>query len=238
MVVVKTLDELKEYISKGFKPYYHEGVGRWYLRKGQERHLIAKELEPYVKELAEKISVEDEMRKVEKDLRLAEALKLRAEGKTVSEVLRETGISKSTFYRSDVEDVYEKLRRAEENLSRLLQQLQQRAQHTYSTPQTKPSTPQSTQVPVIGESVYVGLKPRARESRDFEEEYVVRIPIERDFSREILCGGAKLFESTLPLPRFSLILCGVESLKCPKCQAELRVEKRTPYMAVRVQCKN
>jgi len=103
------------------------------------------------------------MRRVEKDLRLAEALKLRAEGKTVSEVLRETGISKSTFYRSDVEDVYEKLRRAEENLSRLLQQLQQRVQHTYSTPQTKPSTSQSMQVPVIGESVYVGLKPKARE---------------------------------------------------------------------------
>jgi len=202
------------------------------LRKGQERHLIAKELEPYIKELSEN-NLEVELRRVEKDLHLAEALRLRAEGKMISEVLRETGISKSKFYRSDDEDVYEKLsvpRRTspdnnkELNIPTLHLRLSQ-ALHNLRRYLL------SVRVSMLDYNL-------RRNSRDFEEEYIVRKPIGRDFSREILCEEAKLYESTLLLSHLSLILCGEESFKCPKCQADLKVEKQTPYRAVTVQCKN
>lgn len=55
MVVVKSREELEKYIMMGYRPYYHKAVKRWYLRKGRERHIIARELELLAKKYAEEL---------------------------------------------------------------------------------------------------------------------------------------------------------------------------------------
>ncbi len=95
MVTVKTKEELDALVRQGFKPYYHKGVRRWYLRKGQTRHIIDRSLESEAKALAEKFEVAK--RKIP-EYRVAQAIKMRLEGIPVSAIVEETGIPRSTLY--------------------------------------------------------------------------------------------------------------------------------------------
>jgi len=98
-MVVRRVDELLDLVLKGYKPYYHRGVSRWYLRKGSKRLLIDKELEGVAEEIYLKFK---ELRSEERMLRdelIKEAIKLRANGLTITEVIKLTGIPRSTLYR-------------------------------------------------------------------------------------------------------------------------------------------
>jgi hypothetical protein len=50
-MVVRKLDELLELVLKGWKPYYHRGVDRWYLRRGNRRLLIDRSLDRAAEEI-------------------------------------------------------------------------------------------------------------------------------------------------------------------------------------------
>jgi len=52
-VIVRRLDELIDLVLKGYKPYYHRGVGRWYLRRGNRRILIDRNLDGVAEEIHE-----------------------------------------------------------------------------------------------------------------------------------------------------------------------------------------
>lgn len=98
-MVVRSLEELLKFIRDGYKPYYHRGVSRWYLRKGRKRILIDRNLD----------RVAEEIRKVLEDFKkcgeatrkelIRKAIKLRASGATIEEVVDATGIPRSTLYR-------------------------------------------------------------------------------------------------------------------------------------------
>jgi len=98
-MVVRSLGELLKFVRDGYKPYYHRGVCRWYLRKGGRRILIDKGLEVITEEIYLKFK---ELRSEERMLRdelIEEAIKLRASGLTIAEVIKLTGIPRSTLYR-------------------------------------------------------------------------------------------------------------------------------------------
>jgi AAA+ ATPase superfamily predicted ATPase len=99
-MVVRSLKELLRLVRDGYKPYYHRGVRRWYLRKeGNKRLLIGKELEGAAEEIHLKLK---ELRSEERALRdelIKEAIRLRAYGLTIAEVVKLTGIPRSTLYR-------------------------------------------------------------------------------------------------------------------------------------------
>ena len=99
MVVVKSEDELRKFIEMGYKPYYHKTVKRWYLRKGSERHIIAKELEPLAKQYAKELELGKALEKERRREKLEEAIRLRSKGAPIQEAIKKTGIPKSTFYR-------------------------------------------------------------------------------------------------------------------------------------------
>jgi hypothetical protein len=94
LVTVKTREELEVLVSQGFKPYYHKGVRRWYLRKGRTRHIIDRGLESEAKAIAEKL--ETTKHKIP-DHKVAQAIKMRLEGMPVSAIVEETGIPRSTL---------------------------------------------------------------------------------------------------------------------------------------------
>jgi len=37
-MVVRSSGELLKFVRDGYKPYYHRGVCRWYLRRGSKRY--------------------------------------------------------------------------------------------------------------------------------------------------------------------------------------------------------
>ena len=92
MVVVKSREELTALVKDSYVPYYHRDVKRWYLRKGGKRILIDGSLEEYAKQIAKEL--EKIRRREEKVKTMIEAIKLRAQGLTVREVLKKTRISK------------------------------------------------------------------------------------------------------------------------------------------------
>lgn len=96
VVVVRTEEELMALIEQGFKPYYHKGVGRWYLRRGRERHIIDRSLEAKAQAIAERLK--PLLRRVPEH-KVAEAIRMRREGAPVSAVIEKTGIPRSTLYK-------------------------------------------------------------------------------------------------------------------------------------------
>jgi len=71
----------------------------WYLRKGRERLLIDKGLEGVAEEIYLKFKeLRDEERMLRDEL-IKEAIKLRANGLTITEIIKLTEIPKSTLYR-------------------------------------------------------------------------------------------------------------------------------------------
>jgi hypothetical protein len=95
VVTVKSREEMMMFIREGFKPYYHKTVKRWYLRRGQQRHIIARELETDAESIA--MELKPTLRRVP-DYKVAEAVKMRVEDISVPAIVEETGIPRSTLY--------------------------------------------------------------------------------------------------------------------------------------------
>jgi hypothetical protein len=95
VVAIKSREEMMRFIREGFKPYYHKTAKRWYLRRGQERHIIARELEADAESIA--MELKPMLHRVP-DYKVAEAVKMRVEGVSVPSIVEETGIARSTLY--------------------------------------------------------------------------------------------------------------------------------------------
>jgi hypothetical protein len=95
VVAIKSREEMMRFIREGFKPYYHKAVRRWYLRRGQQRHIIARELEADAESIA--MELKPTLHRVP-DYKVAEAMKMRVEGSPVPAIVEETGIPRSTLY--------------------------------------------------------------------------------------------------------------------------------------------
>jgi DNA invertase Pin-like site-specific DNA recombinase len=98
-VVVRSFEEFLRLLKEGYKPYYHRGVCRWYLRKGGRRILIDKGLEVIAEEIYLKFKVLRSEERMLRDELIKRAIKLRANGLTIAEVVKLTGILRSTLYR-------------------------------------------------------------------------------------------------------------------------------------------
>lgn len=59
--IIRRLDELVELVLKGYKSYYHRGVCRWYLRRGDKRILIDRSLDKVAEEIHRVFRVFKEM---------------------------------------------------------------------------------------------------------------------------------------------------------------------------------
>jgi hypothetical protein len=55
LTVIGTEEQLWAYVRKGYKHYLMKSVNRWYLRRGSERHIIDRRLEPLSKSIREKM---------------------------------------------------------------------------------------------------------------------------------------------------------------------------------------
>jgi hypothetical protein len=91
-MVVRKLDELIDLVLKGWKPYYHRGVCRRYLRRGNRRILIDRNLDRDAEEI-HKIS--EDLKKC-RDVARRELLK---KALTVNGVIKIAGVQRSTLYR-------------------------------------------------------------------------------------------------------------------------------------------
>jgi hypothetical protein len=93
-MVVKSREELYALLGRGFKPYWHKAVRRWYLRRGQVRHIIDRGLEAEVEAIAQRLGPP---RRVSMG-RVAEAIRMRAEGLPIPAVIGWAGVKRSTLY--------------------------------------------------------------------------------------------------------------------------------------------
>jgi DNA-binding NtrC family response regulator len=98
-MVVRKLDELIELVLKGYKPYYHRGVDRWYLRRGNRRMLIDRNLDGVAEEIHKVLEDLKKRREAVRRELLRKAVALRASGLTVNEVVEITRVPRSTLYR-------------------------------------------------------------------------------------------------------------------------------------------
>jgi DNA-binding NtrC family response regulator len=98
-MAIRKLDELIELVLKGFKPYYHRGVCRWYLRRGNRRILIDRNLDGVAEEIHKVLEDLKKCREVARRELIRKAIVLRAFGLTVNEVIEITGVPRSTLYR-------------------------------------------------------------------------------------------------------------------------------------------
>jgi hypothetical protein len=98
-MVVRKLDELLDLVLKGWKPYYHKSVGRWYLRRGNRRMLIDKSLDRVAEEIHKVLEYLKKYREIARRELIRKAIVLRASGLTVNEVIEATSIPRSTLYR-------------------------------------------------------------------------------------------------------------------------------------------
>jgi hypothetical protein len=91
--VIRTEEELWEYVKNGYKPYLMKSVNRWYLRRGRERHIIVRSLEPLAQSIREKM-LEMELPPVPvsiiQDMRRAEL--------PIQKISDVTGLQRSTIY--------------------------------------------------------------------------------------------------------------------------------------------
>ena len=90
MVAVGDAETLMKMVELGYKPYYHSGVRRWYLRRGSERHIIARELEPLARRIAEGLKRKKSLEEIRRREMLEEAVRLRAKGLALHEVVDRT----------------------------------------------------------------------------------------------------------------------------------------------------
>ncbi|AFL66578.1 hypothetical protein [Desulfurococcus amylolyticus] len=93
-MVVDSVEKLRELLSRGWKPYYHKAVKRWYLRppSGPERVVVDRVLEPLVEKIYEEIK---SSRKV---IRAGDIQAARASGATIQQIVEEFKVPRSTVY--------------------------------------------------------------------------------------------------------------------------------------------
>ncbi|MDH7508586.1 MAG: hypothetical protein QHH00_04215 [Methanomassiliicoccales archaeon] len=83
-MVVRSEEELKELLDQEWKLYFHSRVKRWYLYKGaKERRIVGRNLDNLCESLHEGKS----------GIAVAEIHRMRLEGRTLSQIAAETGIS-------------------------------------------------------------------------------------------------------------------------------------------------
>jgi hypothetical protein len=91
--VIRTEEQLWEYVKNGYKPYLMKSVNRWYLRRGRERHIIDRSHEPLAQSIREKM-LEMELPPVPvsiiQDMRRAEL--------PIQKISDVTSLQKSTIY--------------------------------------------------------------------------------------------------------------------------------------------
>ena len=93
MTVIRTKKQLYEYVKNGYKPYLMKSVNRWYLRRGRERHIIDRKLEPLVQSIREKM-LEMELPPVP----VSVIQNTRRVGLPIQKISEATGLQKSTIY--------------------------------------------------------------------------------------------------------------------------------------------
>jgi len=98
-MVVRRFDELVDLVLKGYRPYYHRGVSRWYLRRGNKRILIDRNLDRIAEEIHKVLEDLKRRREITRRELIRKAIELRASGATIKEVVETTGIPRSTLYR-------------------------------------------------------------------------------------------------------------------------------------------
>ena len=238
MVVVKSREELEKYIMMGYKPYYHKAVARWYLRKGRERHIIARELELLAKKYAEELESRKKQEVEMRRKRLEEAVKLRSRGAPMQEVVERTGVPGSTLYRYiDETSIQPKTMR-----------MKSRATQIQSRAPPKPPTPPIYQAMLQTTHEYIAraipdLRKRLEQSeqlinqiqtREYRREVepsgfqqkVYKIKLPRPRTNPFAPGGfLRMLEETLSLPPFPIpFRRDIIRTKCPGCGEELRIK--------------
>ncbi|MDI6814180.1 MAG: hypothetical protein QMD10_11680, partial [Desulfitobacteriaceae bacterium] len=79
-------------MGEGWRPYFHKTQRRWYIRKGDERRIVARELEDECKRIVERAAVPPAG---------AEAVQeLRRQGLAIEEIMDRTGMSRASVYRA------------------------------------------------------------------------------------------------------------------------------------------
>jgi hypothetical protein len=92
LTVIGAEEQLWEYVRKGYKPYLVKSVNRWYLRRGSERHIINRRLEPLARLIREKMlemGLPTMPVSIIQDMRRAELL--------IQKISAATGLQKSTI---------------------------------------------------------------------------------------------------------------------------------------------
>ena len=93
LTVIRAEEQLWEYVRKGYKPYLVKSVNRWYLRRGSERHIINRRLEPLAQLIREKMlemGLPPVPVSIIQDMRRAEL--------PIQKISAATGLQKSTIY--------------------------------------------------------------------------------------------------------------------------------------------
>jgi DNA invertase Pin-like site-specific DNA recombinase len=98
-MVVRRFDELVDLVLKGYRPYYHRGVSRWYLGKGNKRILIDRDLDRIAEEIHKALEDLKKRKEITRRELIRRAIELRASGATIKEVVEAAGIPRSTLYR-------------------------------------------------------------------------------------------------------------------------------------------
>jgi len=98
-MVVRRPNELIDLVLKGYKPYYHRGVGRWYLRRGDRRILIDRSLNRVAEEIYKVLEDLKKHREAARRELLRKAVALIASGTTIKEVIEVIGAPRATLYR-------------------------------------------------------------------------------------------------------------------------------------------
>jgi DNA-binding NtrC family response regulator len=98
-MAVRKLEELIDLVLKGYKPYYHRSVNRWYLRRGNRRILIDRNLDRVAEEIYKVLEDLKKCREAARRELIRRAIELRASGATIKEVVEITGVPRSTLYR-------------------------------------------------------------------------------------------------------------------------------------------
>ena len=206
--------ELVRLVREGWVPYYHSRIKRWYLRKGRERIIIDRKLDDIAEELAREVKKERERREREKEKKVREALRTRALGGTLRQALSESGMSKSSYYRTPILKEYEILE-SEGEPSALVKS------------ESKPSTPAKVEPKPFDELLKKISEPETSRS---QRVFNITIPVEEE--RDLVRGMFSMMEDDFlrllpPLPffggppKFFKRRCQV---KCPNCGGVLTVE--------------
>jgi hypothetical protein len=82
-MAVTSIEELKRLVEEGWVPYFHKGVRRWYIRKGEKTEVISVQLEPYAEEMAARIP--RKRNKVKPEV-AAEVVRLRKNGGPIGSI--------------------------------------------------------------------------------------------------------------------------------------------------------